>query len=135
MYADFYLYTDLFLKIPDFDSPYKRMKQVLRWYMSTFRSCRKNSLAKKPYNPILGEIFECWYNTSLTETQGTCENKLKFIGEQVSHHPPISAFYLEHLNKRIQLEGYSWTKSNFMGYYASIATIGKSVLTLLGLQL
>ena len=30
--------------------------------MSTFRAGRKSPVAKKPYNPILGEIFQCWYS-------------------------------------------------------------------------
>lgn len=37
------------------------MIQVVRWYMSTFHAGRKSPVAKKPYNPILGEIFQCWY--------------------------------------------------------------------------
>jgi thiosulfate reductase cytochrome b subunit len=40
---------------------------------------------KKPFNPLLGETYEYFdqeYNT-------------KVICEQVSHHPPISAFYIE----------------------------------------
>lgn len=38
----------------------------------------------KPFNPILGETFE--FKTK----------QWRFIAEQVSHHPPISAGYLEH---------------------------------------
>jgi len=38
---------------------------------------------KKPFNPILGETFEM-----VTE-------KVKFVAEQVSHHPPITAFQYE----------------------------------------
>tara|TARA_B110000285_G_C14948050_1_gene525331 strand:+ start:729 stop:887 length:159 start_codon:yes stop_codon:yes gene_type:complete len=38
---------------------------------------------KKPFNPLLGETFE--YVT----------RKYRFLGEQVSHHPPISAFKFE----------------------------------------
>ena len=38
---------------------------------------------EKPFNPVLGESFE--YVT---------EN-FRFISEQVSHHPPISAYHIE----------------------------------------
>ena len=31
--------------------------QVLKWYLSSFHASRKSSVAKKPYNPILGEVF------------------------------------------------------------------------------
>lgn len=40
---------------------------------------------------------------------------LVFFGEQVSHHPPISAFYAEHPRKRISLNAHIWTKSKFLG--------------------
>jgi oxysterol-binding protein-related protein 9/10/11 len=141
MYADFFAYTELFLQIPEIQCPYERMKQVVKWYMSTFRAGRKSPVAKKPYNPILGEIFQCWYNTS----KNTCDkelvtdgpvnwatrDQLTFIAEQVSHHPPISAFYAEHYNKKIQLDGYTWTKSKFLGLSIGVHMIGKAVLSLI----
>ena len=39
----------------------------------------------KPFNPILGETFEFIDN----------QNKFRYFSEQVSHHPPISAFNCE----------------------------------------
>ncbi len=146
MYADFFAYTDLFLQIPELNCPYERMKQVVKWYMSTFRAGRKSPVAKKPYNPILGEIFQCWYDCNnsdvssksdeqITVTDGPVpwanRDQLTFIAEQVSHHPPISAFYAEHFNKRIQLDGYTWTKSKFLGLSIGVHMVGKAVLSLL----
>ena len=58
-------------------------------------------------------------------------DQLTFIAEQVSHHPPISAFYAEHFNKRIQLDGYTWTKSKFLGLSIGVHMVGKAVLSLL----
>jgi hypothetical protein len=40
---------------------------------------------KKPYNSILGEIHSAWTFTSEYK-------KTSFLAEQVSHHPPISAY-------------------------------------------
>jgi len=40
----------------------------------------------KPFNPILGETFE-YFDNNL---------KYRYISEQVSHHPPISAYICEH---------------------------------------
>lgn len=86
------------------------MVQVVKWYLSAFHAGRKSSVAKKPYNPILGETFICsWPVPGLKDTLGkseiesverpailrhssTSENDLVFIAEQVSHHPP-SAWY------------------------------------------
>ena len=42
--------------------PRSRMIQTLRWYMSAFHAGRRSSVAKKPYNPILGETFQCYYD-------------------------------------------------------------------------
>ena len=38
------------------------MIQVVRWYLSAFHAGRKSSIAKKPYNPVLGEVFKCYWN-------------------------------------------------------------------------
>ena len=35
---------------------------VVQWYLSAFHAGRRSSVAKKPYNPILGEIFRCYYD-------------------------------------------------------------------------
>ena len=42
--------------------PRERMVQVLKWYLSAFHAGRKGSVAKKPYNPILGEVFYCHWD-------------------------------------------------------------------------
>lgn len=48
--------------------PKERMVQVVKWYLSAFHAGRKGSVAKKPYNPILGEVFFChWDLPSETE--------------------------------------------------------------------
>lgn len=42
--------------------PRERMVQVVKWYLSAFHAGRKGSVAKKPYNPILGEVFYCHWD-------------------------------------------------------------------------
>ncbi|MEQ2217567.1 hypothetical protein XENOCAPTIV_014908, partial [Xenoophorus captivus] len=42
----------------------------------------------KPFNPLLGETYEC-----IREDKGFC-----FFSEQVSHHPPISTCHCESKN-------------------------------------
>jgi hypothetical protein len=49
-------------------------------------------------------------------------NNLTFIAEQVSHHPPISAFYAEHVEKRIMCSGnqfYYKVFENFINFNKS----------------
>lgn len=75
------------------------MVQVVKWYVSTFHAGRKSPVAKKPYNPILGELFQCWYDVPEFSTGDATlisdgpvpwanRDQLTFIAEQVSHHPP-----------------------------------------------
>ena len=57
MYADFFAHPDIFTEISEKESPEERIIQVLRWYLSAFSASRKTTVAKKPYNPILGRKF------------------------------------------------------------------------------
>lgn len=41
------------------DDPFNRMKEVVKWYLSGFY--KKPKGLKKPYNPILGETFRCYW--------------------------------------------------------------------------
>ena len=48
--------------IAEQEEPRDRMVQVVKWYLSAFHAGRKGSVAKKPYNPILGEVFYCHWD-------------------------------------------------------------------------
>ena len=63
---------------------------------------------KKPYNPILGETFRCyWLHPNGTKTH--------FVAEQVSHHPPVSAFYLSNRKEGYVVNCSCLAKSKFYG--------------------
>lgn len=49
--------------------------------------CLQGSLAKKPYNPIIGETFHCSWNV-VDDERPDQTNQLIYTAEQVSHHPP-----------------------------------------------
>nr|CAH8869884.1 unnamed protein product [Trichobilharzia regenti] len=151
MYADFLAHADLWAVIPDAPTPRDRMVACLRWYLSAFHAGRRSSVAKKPYNPTLGEIFRCYWPVSIesgkesTTSSGNQRTDLchsgpvpwapvdsvVFLAEQVSHHPPISAFYAEHVNKRIAVDGHLWTKSKFLGLSIAVEMVGSAVISLL----
>uniref|UniRef100_A0A182QKQ0 Oxysterol-binding protein n=1 Tax=Anopheles farauti TaxID=69004 RepID=A0A182QKQ0_9DIPT len=148
MYADYFAHPDLFLRIADLKEPRERMIQVVRWYLSAYHAGRKSSVAKKPYNPILGEIFQCHWDVPEMPTGDDTSNvevkdgpvpwcrrdQLTFIAEQVSHHPPISAFYAEHYNKKISFAAHVWTKSKFLGLSIGVHNIGQGTVTLCDLN-
>ncbi|ULU10455.1 hypothetical protein L3Y34_014622 [Caenorhabditis briggsae] len=140
MYADFFAHPDLFIATNGIDTPEKRMISVVRYYLNAFYAARKSGVAKKPYNAILGETFRCRYtvpNSSLSGKKtesgpwpGSDEKQLTFIAEQVSHHPPISAFYAEMPSEGISFNAHIYTKSSFLGLSIGVASIGEGVLTL-----
>uniref|UniRef100_A0A8C6WL24 Oxysterol-binding protein n=1 Tax=Neogobius melanostomus TaxID=47308 RepID=A0A8C6WL24_9GOBI len=141
MYADFFAHPDLFVSIAEQPEARERMVQVVKWYLSAFHAGRKGSVAKKPYNPILGEVFYChWDLPSDSEEIPTqmetvsdgpvpwaSSNSVCFVAEQVSHHPPISAFYAECLNRKIQFNAHIWTKSKFLGMSIGVHNIGQGM--------
>ena len=56
---------------------------------------------------------------------------LVFVAEQVSHHPPISAFYCEHVKTWLSVNALIYTKSSFLGMSVAVHHIGQGKLTLL----
>lgn len=56
--------------------------------------------------------------------------QITFVAEQVSHHPPVSAFYAEHPGKRVSLNAHIWTKSSFLGLSIGVANIGNATVYL-----
>ena len=57
------------------EDPYSRIKGVVRWYLSGFY--KKPKGLKKPYNPILGETFRCYWKHPRTGS------RTFYISEQV----------------------------------------------------
>ncbi|XP_068624997.1 oxysterol-binding protein-related protein 6-like [Battus philenor] len=62
----------------------ERMALVAAFAVSAY-SASAHRAASKPFNPLLAETYEC-----VREDKG-----FRFIAEQVSHHPPISACHAE----------------------------------------
>ncbi|KRZ83219.1 Oxysterol-binding protein-related protein 9 [Trichinella sp. T8] len=108
MYADFMSFPDLFERIADCELADDRMLAVVRWYLSTFYGGRRSGLAKKPYNPILGEVFACCWNSPSVKASDekvadgpvptATVNQITFVGEQVSHHPPGEEYLFDFPN-------------------------------------
>lgn len=117
--TDFISHPDLFCSANDFNDPVERMLAVAKWYLSGWHIRPKG--VKKPYNPVLGEIFQCEYNLEDGST-------MTYFAEQVSHHPPISAFHLENKKKGIIGNGYYYPKSKFLGN--SAASMADGVLNM-----
>ncbi|XP_041366890.1 oxysterol-binding protein-related protein 11-like [Gigantopelta aegis] len=140
LFADCMAHPDTFLRIPDLKDPEARMLAVVEWYLTSFHAGRQGSVAKKPYNPIIGETFHCSWKVPLpSDSDGTdVDNvgepepvELVYCAEQVSHHPPVSAFYFECPEKKVKMNASIWTKSKFMGMSIGVVMVGKVHLHLL----
>ncbi|TID24815.1 oxysterol binding protein-like protein [Venturia nashicola] len=87
----------------------KRALLVLKWFLSTLKqqySSRNESLGseKKPLNPFLGELFLAKWVDTAGETQ--------LVSEQVSHHPPVTAYCIWNQDKGVRLQGYNAQKAS-----------------------
>ncbi|XP_017274523.1 oxysterol-binding protein-related protein 5 isoform X1 [Kryptolebias marmoratus] len=121
--SDYYYHADLLSQASLEECAYGRIKQVLRWYLSGFY--KKPKGLKKPYNPILGETFRCCWLHPQTDS---CTF---YIAEQVSHHPPISAFYISNRRDGFCISGSILAKSKFYGNSLSAILEGKARLLFL----
>uniref|UniRef100_A0A672GJG2 Oxysterol-binding protein n=1 Tax=Salarias fasciatus TaxID=181472 RepID=A0A672GJG2_SALFA len=121
--SDYYYHADLLSQAVQEESAYGRIKQVLRWYLSGFY--KKPKGLKKPYNPILGETFRCCWLHPQTDS---CTF---YIAEQVSHHPPISAFHICNRKDGFSISGSILAKSKFYGNSLSAILDGKARLLFL----
>lgn len=76
-------YSDLLDKAAECDSSIQRLLYVSLFATSIYTCAERGG---KPFNPLLGETYE------LVDEK---RNNLKFIAEQVSHHPPVGACHAE----------------------------------------
>uniref|UniRef100_A0A8C8S397 Oxysterol-binding protein n=1 Tax=Pelusios castaneus TaxID=367368 RepID=A0A8C8S397_9SAUR len=152
MYANFMAHPDLFLSIAAGATPEERIICFVEYYLTAFHEGRKGAVAKKPYNPIIGESFHCSWDVPKDKVKSFRTNgasvvskdqtkefgqdqsecyKLRFVAEQVSHHPPVSCFYCECKQKRMCVNAHVWTKSKFMGMSIGVSMVGEGVLYLM----
>ncbi|CEH14170.1 Oxysterol-binding protein [Ceraceosorus bombacis] len=119
--TDFMSHPDLIFGAGAIDDPEKRFIQVTRYYLSGWHIKPKG--VKKPYNPVLGEHFRCSY-TYPNDTQGY------YIAEQVSHHPPISAYFYVSPANNLMIYGELKPKSKFLGNSAANVMGGQNRVVL-----
>ncbi|KAF8444179.1 hypothetical protein BGX38DRAFT_1095316 [Terfezia claveryi] len=104
--------------------PEKRALAVLKWFLSTLKqqySSRNEKLGseKKPLNPFLGELFLAKWEDKTGEIGDTV-----LISEQVSHHPPVTAYSIFNEKHQVRLEGYNGQRASFSGRTITVKQIG-----------
>uniref|UniRef100_A0A672M9F0 Oxysterol-binding protein n=1 Tax=Sinocyclocheilus grahami TaxID=75366 RepID=A0A672M9F0_SINGR len=110
-------YSDLLDTANHTDDPYQRMVYIAAFAISGYATAQYRN-RYKPFNPVLGETFEC-----IREDRG-----FRYISEQVSHHPPISACHAESNNFNFW-QDQRW-KNKFWGKSLEIMPTGMVNVTL-----
>jgi hypothetical protein len=127
---------ETFIAIGDSEDELGRMLACLKfWFTKDLKYVKGKPC--KPYNSTLGEFFRCqWEVTDDVETVIGEENKenqqvtvsapngestkgqpikVSYLTEQTSHHPPVSAFYIDCPDKGISARGYDQLSAKFTG--------------------
>ncbi|KAM3857865.1 oxysterol-binding protein-related protein 3-like [Diretmus argenteus] len=97
--------------------PYQRMVYVATFAVSAYASSFHRA-GSKPFNPVLGETYEC----------DRRDKGIRFIAEQVSHHPPVSACHCDSKNFTFW-QDVRW-KNKFWGKSMEIVPMGTTHVTL-----
>ncbi|KAL3446814.1 hypothetical protein BJX65DRAFT_109621 [Aspergillus insuetus] len=124
---------ETFASIGKSEDPLGRMLEVLRfWFTKDLKYIKGKPC--KPYNSTLGEFFRCsWEVDSVLPklpllANGHAANgissatgdtgkpaKVCFLTEQTSHHPPVSAFYIDCPETGVSARGFDQISAKFTG--------------------
>uniref|UniRef100_A0A8C7PTF5 Oxysterol-binding protein n=1 Tax=Oncorhynchus mykiss TaxID=8022 RepID=A0A8C7PTF5_ONCMY len=110
-------YSELLDTANHTQDPYQRMVYVATFAVSAYASSYHRA-GSKPFNPVLGETYEC----------DRPDKGFRFIAEQVSHHPPVSACHCDSNNFTFW-QDVQW-KNKFWGKSMEIVRIGTTHVTL-----
>uniref|UniRef100_A0A7S3UEB1 Oxysterol-binding protein n=1 Tax=Picocystis salinarum TaxID=88271 RepID=A0A7S3UEB1_9CHLO len=97
-------------------TPESRMVGVLQWFL---HSVSTPAYLKKPYNPILGE-------THMFKAKDAY-----VVAEQVSHHPPVTAYYAEDERGRVRYNGQFEPRATFTGVGVMVRMVGRNCIHLM----
>lgn len=126
---------ETFASIGKSDDELGRMLEVLRfWFTKDLKYIKGKPC--KPYNSTLGEFFRCKWevedsapgisvpsgpngqngSTSVDDGGGGGKPvKVCYLTEQTSHHPPVSAFYIECPDRGVSARGFDQISAKFTG--------------------
>jgi hypothetical protein len=109
----------ILFELDQFTDPLERFMVIVKWFISLTRS---ETMEKKPFNPVIGETHLCWVDNG-------SDDFTEFISEQVSHHPPVSAFFVRNMNRNISIEGAAWFGVKLSTNSATVTTSGPVTIT------
>uniref|UniRef100_A0AAR2LAJ3 Oxysterol-binding protein n=1 Tax=Pygocentrus nattereri TaxID=42514 RepID=A0AAR2LAJ3_PYGNA len=113
-------YSELLDRAAQTQDMFERMVYIATFAVSGYASSYYRA-GGKPFNPVLGETYEC----------DRPDKGFRFVAEQVSHHPPISACHAESKNF-VFWQDVRW-KNKFWGKSMEIVPVGTTHVVLPGL--
>ncbi|XP_061809951.1 oxysterol-binding protein-related protein 3 isoform X3 [Nerophis lumbriciformis] len=112
-------YSELLDRAANTQDALERMVYIATFVVSGYASSYYRT-GGKPFNPLLGETFEC----------DRPDKGFRFVAEQVSHHPPVSACHAESKNFIFWQD--VRCKNKFWGRSMEIVPVGSTHVTLPG---
>ncbi|KAJ6115856.1 hypothetical protein N7523_006273 [Penicillium sp. IBT 18751x] len=111
--------------------PEKRALLVLKWFLTTLHQqycsrSEKLGSEKKPLNPFLGELFIGKWQADESDPE---LGETTLVSEQVSHHPPATAYAIRNEKHGVELQGYNAQKASFSSTI-QVKQIGHALYTL-----
>jgi len=108
----------ILFELDSLENPLDRFMVIVKWYLSLLR---QETIEKKPFNPVLGE-------THVSYVEHTNSDFTEFISEQVSHHPPITAFLVKNTAHHLKIEAAVSFGVKLKRNSVSVTTSGQLVL-------
>ncbi|RDH27635.1 hypothetical protein BDQ94DRAFT_111388 [Aspergillus welwitschiae] len=125
---------EAFASIGQSEDPLGRTLEVLRfWFTKDLKYIKGKPC--KPYNSTLGEFFRCTWEVDQTlpevsptpkafsnaKDSSTDPVKICYLTEQTSHHPPVSAFFIDCPDTGVSARGFDQISAKFTGTSIRVA--------------
>lgn len=120
--TNFFQIPEILLQADDTEDDLERFLLIVKWYLASWHIAPK--AVKKPLNPILGEIFTCYWD-DLPDGSSAY-----YLSEQTSHHPPKSSYFYLVPERKIRVDGTVIPKSKFLGNSSAAIMEGWGQVTL-----
>eukprot|EP00798_Chlamydomonas_sp_ICE-L_P026418 gene26418-17517_t len=110
--ADVWVYPSYLKQAAESQDPVERLKLTVTWFIAGLHHAFDKW--KKPFNPLLGETWQA------AHSDGS-----QIFMEQISHHPPISAFHIEGPDGLYNFRGLSQPNVSILLKYYGFKTLAK----------
>lgn len=120
--TNFFQIPEILLEADDTEDDLERFILMVKFYLASWHIAPK--AVKKPLNPVLGEIFSCYWDDLPDGSDAY------YIAEQTSHHPPKLSYFYIIPDRKIRVDGTLIPKSRFLGNSSAAMMEGWAHVTL-----